>query len=295
MKNKINEIANLLKENAETPVLDAQVLLASITGKSRSWIMAHPDVELDPSQEEKLTESLNQLISGVPLPYVVGKWEFYGLEMIVTQEVLIPRPETELLVEKALEWLRSNPDYRNVIDVGTGSGCIAVALADQISDLQVIATDISEEALVVARQNAKKNNNCNRIEFECCNLFPINLAGVWSRFSKPKRINPSAVNLIVANLPYIPTATLKNLKIYGREPEIALDGGEDGLDLIRRFLEQAQLVLDPGGMILMEIEASQGFSASSLAKDHFPEGKINLYQDLSGRDRILEIRPFFRK
>jgi release factor glutamine methyltransferase len=289
MNNKIIEVAKLLKDHAETPVLDAQVLLAWITGRSRSWVMAHPELELNPIQEKMLTESLSQLISGVPLPYVIGKWEFYGLEMIVSQDVLIPRPETELLVDKALDWLRSNPENRTVIDSGTGSGCIAVALADRIPDLQVIATDISEQALVVARQNAIKHKVADRIEFECCNLFPKNLASVWSRFSTPIGKNPSGAYLITANLPYIPTAILKGLKVYGREPELALDGGDDGLVVIQRFFEQVPMYLEPGGIILMEIEASQGISALSLARDNFSDGKIHLYQDLSGRDRILEI------
>ena len=209
--------------------------------------------------------------------------------MIVTQDVLIPRPETELLVETALDWLRENPERRKVIDTGTGSGCISVAMAHQIPDLQVIASDISEAALRVARKNARKFNVSDRIEFVCCHLFPAKKVGVRSRFPAQTNLPSSGADLIVANLPYIPTSILRGLKVYGREPNIALDGGEDGLDVIRKFFELVPAYLEPGGMILMEIEASQGLSVLSLAYDYFSRTIIHLHQDLSGRDRLLEI------
>jgi len=289
MKINIYEIAFQLREISETAVLDAQVLLAHITGQTRSWVLAHPEIELTPDLNKKLDESLARMRSGVPLPYIIGSWEFYGLEMIISQDVLIPRPETELLVDKALDWLRKNPTCRRVIDIGTGSGCIAVALANGIHDLQVIATDISDKAINVARKNANRFNVSDRIEFVCCNLFPANLEGIWDKLSFQSGEIPSGKHLIVANLPYIPTSILKGLKVFGREPDLALNGGKDGLDVIRKFLEKAPEYLEKGGMILMEIEASQGLSALSLAYDRFSRAVIHLHQDLSGRDRVLEI------
>lgn len=289
MKNKIHEVALHLRDQTETPELDAQVLLAHISGQSRSWLLAHPEMELTPDQEKELEEALLRIRNGVPLPYIKGTWEFFGLEMIVSPDVLIPRPETELLVEKALDWLRNNPTCRRVIDVGTGSGCIAIALAVQIPDLVVFATDISDKSIKIARLNANHLNVADRIEYVCCDLFPSKKRGVWSRFSSKPNSSPARANLIVANLPYIPTPTLKKLAVYGREPDLALDGGKDGLDVIRKFLEQAPAYLETGGMILMEIEASQGLSALSLAYDRFSDAVIHLHQDLSGRDRVLEI------
>jgi release factor glutamine methyltransferase len=289
MKNKINEVALQLHDQTETPVLDAQVLLAHISGQSRSWVLAHPEMELTPAQENELDNVLLRMRTGVPLPYIKGSWEFFGLEMIVSQDVLIPRPETELLVEKALDWMRNNPSYRRVIDIGTGSGCIAIALAVHMPDLEVIATDISDKAIKIAKQNADHFNVADRIEFVRCNLFPSKKGSVWSMFSGNTRMSPSGANLIVSNLPYIPTPTLKELAVYGREPDLALDGGLDGLDVIRKFLEQAPAYLATGGMILMEIEASQGISALSIAYDKYSDARIHLHQDLSGRDRILEI------
>ena len=289
MKNIINEIAFQLRGLTETAVLDAQVLLAHITGQTRSWVLAHPEMVLTPALEKKLGDSVAKMKTGIPLPYIIGTWEFYGMELIISQDVLIPRPETELLVDKAMDWLRKNPSCRRVIDIGTGSGCIAVALAASIHDLQVIATDISDKAIFVASQNAHKFNVTERIEFVCCNLFPAKIEGVWEKLSIQTAKPPSSANLIVANLPYIPSSILKDLKVYGREPDLALDGGKDGLDVIRKFLEQAPAYLEMGGKILMEIEASQGLSALSLAYDRYSNAVIHLHQDLSGRDRLLEI------
>jgi len=290
MKIKINEVALQLKDQTETPFLDAQVLLAHIAGQSRSWLLAHPEMELTPAQEMELDEALLRMKKGTPLPYILGRWEFFGLEMIVSQDVLIPRPETELLVEKALVWLQNNPSCRRVMDIGTGSGCITIALAVHMPDLEVIATDISDKAIKIAKQNANKFNVAERIDFVCCDLFPPKTRGVWSRSSEKIGRPTSGANLIVANLPYIPTPTLKKLPVYGREPDLALDGGMDGLDVIRKFLEQAPAYLEKGGMILIEIEASQGLSALSLAYDKYSDAVIHLHQDLSGRDRVLEIR-----
>jgi len=268
---------------SDTPALDEQVLLAHVLGKPRAWVLAHPEATLTPKQECALEEALLQLESGVPLPYVLGKWEFFGLEFEVTPEVLIPRPETELLVERAVSWLRQlRAESRELraVDVGAGSGCIAIALAVNVAGLQIIATDISQAAIKVAERNAVKFGVSERVEFFCCDLFPS---------EKTFNVQPSTFNLIVANLPYIPTETLHGLRVYGREPTVALDGGADGLDVIRRLLAEAPRRLSPGGLILLEIEASQGAKVLSLAHDAFTEAKINLHQDLAGRDRLIEI------
>jgi len=266
---------------SDTPALDEQVLLAHVLDKPRVWLLAHPETTLTPKQGRALEKALRQLESGVPLPYVLGRWEFFGLEFILRPGVLIPRPETELLVETALHWLRAHPECRRVADIGTGSGCIAIALAVNVQDVHIVATDISPTAIDVARRNAKKLGVDDRIEFFCCDLFP-------SR--QTFNLRPSTYDLIVANLPYIPTETLRGLRVYGREPTLALDGGADGLDLIRRLLVEAPRHLAPGGLILVEIEASQGAKVLSLAHDAFAEAEIHLHQDLSGHDRLLEIQ-----
>jgi release factor glutamine methyltransferase len=270
----LNELILRLEKFGDTPGLDAQAALARVMDRPRAWILAHPEVSLTPRRAAALESLAVRLEGGDPLPYVLGRWEFFGLEFALTPDVLIPRPETELLVERAIAWLRAHPDQRHAADVGTGSGCIGIALAASVNDLQVMASDISAQALKIARRNAVKNGVGPRLDFQCCDLFPPGVE----------------FNLIVANLPYIPTKTLRKLPIFKREPTVALDGGKDGLDIIQRMLTAAPDRLVPGGLLLLEIEASQGPPALSLACDVFGKAEIHLHKDLAGRDRILEIQ-----
>ncbi len=275
---------NISTIKSDSPELDAQVLLAHVIGRPRAWLSAHLDAPLTQSQIDSADQAFSRLKAGEPLPYILGHWEFYGLDFHITPDVLIPRPETELLVEKAIRWLSARPSKRSVADIGTGSGIIAVTIAGNIPDANILATDISPEAIEVAKRNAEKFHVHDRIEFMECDLLPA---------SKVKRqtsdFQPLTFDLICANLPYIPTGTMRGLPIYGSEPTLALDGGEDGLDLYRRLLNLAPAWLAPGGMILLEIEASQGRQALDLAAHKFSESKISLHQDLAGHDRLLEI------
>lgn len=276
----LSDIANRLAVISDTPALDASVLVAHILDKPRTWVIAHPELTLTNKQQEQLADSLTRLECGESFPYVLGHWEFFGLEFDVTPDVLIPRPETELLVEKAIAWLQKFPRRRTVADVGTGSGAIAVAIAKNIPDAHVLATDISHQALRVARKNAIKLHVASQIDFVQCDLLP-------SQSSIANR--KSSIDLICANLPYIPTETLHNLPVFEREPTLALDGGPDGLDSIRRLLNIGPEWLAPHGMLLLEIEATRGIQALNLACDLFSEATIHLHQDLMGRDRLLEI------
>ena len=198
---------------SDTPALDASVLLAHILNKPRTWVMAHPELRLTPEQQEQLDESLVRFENGEPFPYILGHWEFFGLDFDVTPDVLIPRPETELLVEKAIAWLQESPVRRTVADVGTGSATIAVSIAVHVPDTHILATDISESALEVARKNAKKFNVADRIDFIECDILPPHPDPFPTE---------SHFDLICANLPYIPTDTLQGLPIYRREPTLAL-------------------------------------------------------------------------
>jgi release factor glutamine methyltransferase len=276
------EITSRLTPISDTPDLDASVLVAHILRKPRTWVMAHPEVTLTAKQQKQLDDSLTQLESGEPFPYVLGHWEFFGLEFDLTPDVLIPRPETELLVEKAIVWLQESPLRRMVADIGTGSGVIAVSIAMNVPDAQILATDISLKALQVARQNAIKFDVIERIDFVQCDLLPYHMETLPTE---------SHFDLICANLPYIPSGTLHQLPIFGREPTLALDGGADGLDLIQRLLEIGPEWLAPNGMMLLEIEATRGIQALNLACDLFTKGMIHLHQDLAGHDRLLEIFP----
>jgi len=277
----LSDLTRQLTPISDTPALDASVLIAHIINKPRTWVMAHPELALTSAQQKELDDSLARLERGESFPYVLGHWEFFGLEFDVTPNVLIPRPETELLVEKAIAWLQESPTRRTVADVGTGSGAIAVSIAANVAGARILATDISKKALEIARMNARKFNLENQIEFIECDLLP----------AKSSSINDaSQTDLICANLPYIPTETLQHLPVFGREPTLALDGGADGLDLIRRLLSIAPEWLAPDGMMLLEIESSHVQQALDLAHNKFPEAMIKLHQDLAGQDRLLEIR-----
>ena len=274
----LRQITPTLK--TDSPELDAQILLAHVIGLPRPSLIARLDAPLTPSQIESANRAFSRLEAGEPLPYILGHWEFYGLDFTVTPDVLIPRPETELLVEKAIIWLSAHPSKRSVADIGTGSGIIAVTLAMNVPDANILATDISPSALQTARANAEKFHVHHRIQFTECDLLPPQ-----SQIVNHK----SKIDLICANLPYIPTQTLSGLPIFGREPTLALDGGEDGLDLYRRLLDIAPAWLAPRSMILLEIEATQGVAARQLAAEKFSNASISLHQDLAGHDRLLEI------
>lgn len=288
----LDSAVDRLRPWSDTPELDAQVLLAKILQRPRSWLAAHPESFLDREPATAFEEHLQRLERGEPLPYVLGEWEFFGLPFRVTPAVLIPRPETELLVERALSWLRPRLTLKrqadetksasadsplHVLDVGTGSGCIAIALAVNAPEIHVTATDISPAALAVAKQNAERLEAAERINFIEADLIPDPLS-------------PSSFPLIVANLPYIPTSTLRCLSVFEREPTLALDGGADGLDLVRRLLTKAAPRLAPGGIMLLEIEASQGPAAAALGREIFSQASVKIHQDLSAHDRLLEIQ-----
>ena len=276
----LSDIATQLTPISDTPALDASVLVAHILNKPRTWVMAHPELDLTSEQLKNLDDSLTRLERGESFPYVLGHWEFFGLDFDITPDVLIPRPETELLVEKAIAGLQESPVRRTIADVGTGSGAIAVTIAVNVPDTRILATDISHKALEVAQKNAIKFEVNRQIDFLQCDLLPPHIASLPTEHH---------FDLICANLPYIPTSTLRKLPVFGREPTLALDGGEDGLELIRRLLNIALEWLAPNGMILLEIESTRGVQALNMAGDLFSEASIHLHQDLAGQDRLLEI------
>ena len=266
---------------SDTPQLDAQVLLAHAFHKSRTWILAHSDSILDGESAAGLEELIQRLEIGEPLPYVLGHWEFFGLDFDITPDVLIPRPETELLVEHAIVWLQASSDRRTIADIGTGSGCIAVAIAANIPDAHILATDVSIQVLEVARRNAIKHHVADRIDFVECDILPVHVDPLP---------NERHFDLMCANLPYIPTDLLHGLPVYGREPALALDGGQDGLDPYRKLFSLAPDWLAPAGRMLLEVESSRGAAALSLAYDAFAEAEMHLHQDLARQDRLLEIQ-----
>ena len=255
MTKTINDLVETFASQltGELPQLDAQLIIAHVLDKPRTWIAAHGDAPLTDPQIDSAQKAFARLKAGEPLPYILGHWDFFGLEFDITKDVLIPRPETELLVEKAIAWLqatsRIHPERsqsQRVADIGTGSGVIAVSIAMHMPDVRILATDISPAALEVAKHNAEKFHVHHQMDFVECDLFP------GSKVKGQKSdLRPSTFDLISANLPYIPTGILQKLPIYGREPTLALDGGADGLSLYRRLFKLAPDWLAPRGMMLL--------------------------------------------
>jgi len=263
-----------LLPHSDTPGLDAQLLLCEITKHDRAWLLAHPEAALDPSQVLAFSSALQRCLAGEALPYVLGWWEFYGRRFHVNNSVLIPRPETELLVEHALEFLARHADCDMALDVGTGSGCIAVTLAVELPELHLVATDLDKQALRTARTNAVQHGIEQRIRFVCTDLAS-GLSGSY--------------DLICANLPYVPRAALADLAVAQREPRRALDGGVQGLELIRTLLMELPHLLAPGGRALLEIDEGQGDLVLQDARRVLPQAAVRILPDLAGKDRLLVI------
>lgn len=260
------------KSGENTPANTALVLLCHVLKRSKSWVLAHTEYQLTKPEKEILQERLNNFLAGMPLPYLLGEWSFFGRSFIVTPDVLIPRPETELLVEKAIQHAKFL-NVPTIVDVGTGSGIIAINLAAEIPSATITAVDISMKALAVAKQNAIRLEQ-TQIYFAVTDL----LSPILGLF-----------NLICANLPYIPSRRLEKLSVTKSEPYLALDGGPDGFSFISTLLEQSRSRLTVPGVILLEIESSLGEQALNLARESFPNAEIILHQDLAGHDRLIEI------
>ena len=257
-----------------TPALDARLLLQHLLNVSHSYLIGYDDEELSDEQAQQYADLLAQAAQAVPIPYLIGTAPFMDIDLHVTPDVLIPRPETEQLVEMAVEWAMDNSASK-IVDVGTGSGCIAISLAQRLPQCNITAVDISPAALAIATENGMEFAP-DRITFLQSNL----LAGTDQRF-----------NLIAANLPYITQAEWTQLDdgVKFHEPSLALVGGEDGLDLIEELLKQAITRLAPDGLIILEIGWKQGETAVDRARSIFPDADINLHTDLAGHDRFVTI------
>ena len=271
----LQKIQSQLIPVSDSPYLDALVLISHVSSLTKSQLIANPKIILTADQSDQLELALEKLRSGIPLPYVLGQWEFYQLAINIDPDVLIPRPETEGLVERALVWLEENPTKNNCLELGTGSGCIAVALAKHHSKIMITASDISAKALDTARENSLLHSVDKQIDFIQTNL----LDGIQDKY-----------DLLIANLPYIPSQKLKTLKVFQTEPHLALDGGPDGLSYIKKTLEGAPEILNPGALILLELDEDCGRQGLELARKVFPQAESRLEQDLSGLDRYLIIQ-----
>jgi release factor glutamine methyltransferase len=302
-------IAQLEGEQVPSAALAAELLLMHVLGGDRAWIYAHPEHELDAAARERYFSLVARRASGIPMQHLTGHQEFWGLDFEVTPDVLIPRPETEHVIEVARALacggsfgldrtsLEQNPQVKaratwRIADVGTGSGCIAVSLARELPAALIIATDISPSALEVARRNAQRHEVASHIEFVECNLLDALLRGsratghgfTLNRFA----VNgPRSFDLIVSNPPYIgrrEAATLPR-EVREHEPEIALFAGETGAELYAPLIAQAAELLKPGGFLVLELGHDSAEYVTGLLRA--PEwASFSIANDLAGIARV---------
>jgi release factor glutamine methyltransferase len=257
-----------------SPELDARLILAHVLDRPHSYLIAHAEEMLPAAGETAFLALLERAERHEPIPYLIGEAPFYGLDFIVTPAVLIPRPETEMLIDYILRRATDRGPLL-IVDVGTGSGCLAVTLAHHLPDADVVAIDVSAEALAIATQNGARHAP-ERVRFLEGNLLdPVD----------------GGIDIIVTNLPYIAddewTSVSDGVKWY--EPVGALRGGSDGLDHFRALIPAAAQKLKPGGSLLMEIGWRQGMAVRRLARKSFPRAEITILPDFAGHDRVVAV------
>jgi release factor glutamine methyltransferase len=287
-------IAQLDAARVDAPKTIARVLLAQVLGKPKEWLIAHDDVELDSESRMTYDALLTRVIAHEPMAYVLGHREFYGLDFFVDRRVLIPRPETEMLVELALEEMRGwgnegigrttphpfIPLSPHLLDIGTGSGAVPIAVASKLPHASIVASDVSADALAVAKINAERNKVAHQISFVQSDL----LEGI-----------DELPRVLTANLPYVTTDEIEGLQpeIQDHEPRVALDGGMDGLDLVRKLLIQIAARINASRAsahlqaAFLEFGASQGTTVLKAAQEILPFAQSEIKQDLAKLDRVL--------
>ncbi|MGQ9523337.1 MAG: peptide chain release factor N(5)-glutamine methyltransferase [Armatimonadota bacterium] len=273
--------SELSAAGVDSPRLDAEALAAHVIGSNRAYVLAHPELELPHEQAERFRAVVQRRAQREPLPYILGTWEFYGRPFVVTPSVLIPRPETEVLVEAVLERLRgwSSSEPPLILDVGTGSGCIALTLALEAPACRVVACDISPDALDVARANAERllaDARKGVVQFRCLD-FPHGLDDLFGR-----------VDILVSNPPYVAEEDVHILppEVACWEPKAALFAEGDGLSFIRRIAEHAPSLLRPQGIAALEVGVNQACAvADLLQKNSFAD--VEIARDLAGIERVV--------
>lgn len=258
--------------------LEAEVMVMNVMQMPRHAIFSQQETEVGPQQEEDLAQYMKRRLTREPLAYILGYREFYGINLLVNSDVLIPRPETESLVEHALFMGLMGMETPKLIiaDVGTGTGAVAINLAIHLAAARVYAIDNFDPVLDVTSYNIRSHNVSDRVTLLKGDLLePL----------------PEPVDLVVANLPYLPTARIPTLQPEIQwEPVQALDGGPDGLDMIRRLLHQAAAgKLKEHGIILLELDPEQVPAVQELAKQLFPKAEISVEKDLAGLDRMFVV------
>lgn len=274
IREALNEAVSILKNsNIETPAREAGVLLAFVLKKDLSYIYAHPEENLPDGILREFIDAVGRRSRRMPFQYISNRQEFMSLEFYVDPNCLVPRPDTEILVEAALEAVKKYKGPVRVLDIGTGSGAIAVSIAYYAENTVVDAIDISENALTVAVKNAEKYSTAERINFINADI---------NRFTPEK-----PYSVVVSNPPYIPRGEIEKLmpEVACYEPVIALDGGEDGLDFYRIIASKLENLLYPDGTVLVEV----GIGQHAYVRELFEKKgmRVSVLKDLAGTDRVV--------
>jgi release factor glutamine methyltransferase len=261
--------------NSPSARLDAELLLADTLGLSRAGLLARGREPLAPAAGPAFEEHIARRAAGEPVAYIVGSAEFYGLHLVVTPDVLIPRPETELLAEWAVHWAQERSGPIRVLDAGTGSGALALAVAAHVPTSSVVAVDISDAALMVAAVNVAHHGLAEMVTLVMADLLPP---------------GDEPFDLVMANLPYVAEDDHDlEASVRRYEPHVALFAGHDGLSVIRRLLVSLPGRLAPDGAVGLEIGWRQGAAVSALAGAAFPDAHVAVHQDLAGLDRWVTV------
>ena len=269
---QLREASARLKSASREPERDAALLLCRVLGKDRAWLWTHPDVPLTAEQARRFRALVERRARAEPMQYILGEQEFYGLLFHVTPDVLIPRPETELLVESVLARVDRHQPSR-ILDVGTGSGAMAVALAHTLPMASITAVDLSPQALEVARENAARRDVLGRVRLLQSDLLAA--------------IEGERFDVVVANPPYIADGEVLEPQVQEYEPAAALFAGPSGLEVYERLIPQAADALDPGGWLLLEIGFGQRHAVAQMLTGW---QHVSAEKDLQGIERVISAR-----
>jgi release factor glutamine methyltransferase len=272
-------IDHLTAAQVGSPRLNAELLLMFTLGCDRAYLFAHPERKLTAEEQARYEESVKQRARGVPAQYITGHQEFWGMDFIVTPAVLIPRPETEHVIETVLRLVEENDEdqassrgsFPSIVDVGTGSGCIAVALSKELANAEIHATDISSTALEIARINAARNQLGDRILFHQTDLL--------------QGLDPGTFDFVVSNPPYVGESEEDEVQLEVRkfEPRNAVFAGPRGLEVIERLIPQARTTLKPGGWLIVEVSGTIAGSVKNLLAEWH---QVQIANDLQGIPRV---------
>ncbi len=269
--------AKLAQAGCATPMLDAELFLMEVLRWSREDLYRSPEATLDASEAQRFEALVARRACGEPVGYLIGRREFWSLEFTVTPDVLIPRPETEHLVETVVDFLASRPGPQRILDLGTGSGAIAVSVARECAGAEVWATDVSAAALAVARENARRHGVDRRMRWLEGDLFT------------PLRGLSESFDALVSNPPYIPSREMARLPrdVGEWEPALALDGGTDGMDFYRRIVRDGTSLLREGGLLALEVGGDLAGRVSELFRAHGELRRVRVPRDYAGLPRVV--------